>query len=72
MCGSATNVSNICRKKMLPSELVVNIFFLSFYSGDVVTMECVEKLIKKDMMHPLTSIKLKEKDIIEMQRVCFM
>lgn len=45
---------------------------MSFHSGDVVTMECVEKLIKKDMMHPLTSVKLKEKDIIEMQRVCFM
>lgn len=38
-------------------------------SGHVVTMECVEKLIKKDMIHPLTSIKLKEKDIIPLQRV---
>lgn len=37
--------------------------------GDVVTMECVEKLIKKDMIHPLTSTKLKEKDIIPLQRV---
>lgn len=32
------------------------------------TMECVEKLIKKDMIHPLTSTKLKEKDIIPLQR----
>lgn len=37
-------------------------------TGDVVTMECVEKLIKKDMMHPLTGEKLKEKDIIPLQR----
>lgn len=37
--------------------------------GDVVTMECVEKLIKKDMMHPLISQKLKEKDIISLERV---
>lgn len=39
-------------------------------SGDVVTMECVEKLIKKDMLNPITSAKLKEKDIIPLQRVC--
>lgn len=38
-------------------------------SGDVVTMECYEKLIKKDMLHPLTNQKMKEKDIIPMQRV---
>ncbi|XP_055854327.1 nitric oxide synthase-interacting protein homolog [Episyrphus balteatus] len=37
-------------------------------TGDVVTMECVEKLIKKDMIHPLTSQKLKDKDIIPLQR----
>ncbi|GLV32222.1 uncharacterized protein CBL_11821 [Carabus blaptoides fortunei] len=37
-------------------------------TGDVVTMECVEKIIKKDWIHPLTSEKLKEKDIIPMQR----
>lgn len=40
-----------------------------YYSGHVVTMECFEKLIKKDMIHPLTSTKLKEKDIIPLQRV---
>ncbi|EDV97481.1 nitric oxide synthase-interacting protein homolog [Drosophila grimshawi] len=37
-------------------------------TGDVVTMECVEKLIRKDMIHPLTDRKLKDKDIIPLQR----
>uniref|UniRef100_A0A0K8TR47 Nitric oxide synthase-interacting protein homolog n=1 Tax=Tabanus bromius TaxID=304241 RepID=A0A0K8TR47_TABBR len=37
-------------------------------TGDVVTMECVEKIIKKDWVHPLTSEKLREKDIIPLQR----
>ncbi|KAJ2950408.1 hypothetical protein O0L34_g8650 [Tuta absoluta] len=37
-------------------------------TGHVVTMECVEKIIKKDWMHPLTGDKLKEKDIIPLQR----
>ncbi|XP_013140671.1 PREDICTED: nitric oxide synthase-interacting protein homolog [Papilio polytes] len=37
-------------------------------TGHVVTMECVEKIIKKDWLHPLTGDKLKEKDIIPMQR----
>ncbi|XP_004927753.1 nitric oxide synthase-interacting protein homolog isoform X2 [Bombyx mandarina] len=37
-------------------------------SGHVVTMECVEKIIKKDWLHPLTGEKLKEKDIILLQR----
>lgn len=37
-------------------------------TGDVVTLECVEKIIRKDMIHPLTSKKLMEKDIIIMQR----
>ncbi|XP_065211643.1 nitric oxide synthase-interacting protein homolog [Planococcus citri] len=37
-------------------------------TGDVVTMECVEKIIKKNMIHPLTNEKLKEKDIIPLQR----
>jgi len=35
----------------------------------VVTVECVEKLIRKDMIHPLTDRKLKDKDIILLQRV---
>ncbi|KAL0993679.1 hypothetical protein UPYG_G00111520 [Umbra pygmaea] len=37
-------------------------------SGAVVTQECVEKLIKKDMTDPLTGDKLTEKDIIPLQR----
>lgn len=37
-------------------------------TGDVVTMECVEKIIKKDWIHPLTNTKLTEKDIIPLQR----
>jgi hypothetical protein len=32
-------------------------------------MECVEKIIKKDWCHPLTGGKLKEGDIIPLQRV---
>uniref|UniRef100_U5EMX3 Nitric oxide synthase-interacting protein homolog n=1 Tax=Corethrella appendiculata TaxID=1370023 RepID=U5EMX3_9DIPT len=37
-------------------------------TGDVVTIECIEKIIKKDMIHPLTNQKLTEKDIIPLQR----
>ena len=37
-------------------------------SGHVVTMECVEKFIKKDWICPLTGVQLKESDIIQLQR----
>ncbi|XP_048868904.1 nitric oxide synthase-interacting protein [Brienomyrus brachyistius] len=37
-------------------------------SGVVVTMECVELLIRKDMVDPINGEKLKEKDIIPLQR----
>lgn len=37
-------------------------------TGDVVTMECVDKIIRKDMRHPLTGQSLKEKEIIPIQR----
>ncbi|XP_045175172.1 nitric oxide synthase-interacting protein-like [Mercenaria mercenaria] len=37
-------------------------------SGCVVTMDCVEKLIKKDMLDPINSKKMTEKDIIQLQR----
>ncbi|CAH0396985.1 unnamed protein product [Chilo suppressalis] len=37
-------------------------------TGHVITMECFEKIIKKDWIHPLTNEKLKEKDIIPLQR----
>ena len=36
-------------------------------TGDAVTVECVEKIIKKDMRHPLTS-QVKDEDIIYLQR----
>uniref|UniRef100_A0AAR2KGJ1 Nitric oxide synthase-interacting protein n=1 Tax=Pygocentrus nattereri TaxID=42514 RepID=A0AAR2KGJ1_PYGNA len=38
-------------------------------SGSVVTLECVEKLIRKDMIDPVSGDKLKENDIIVLQRV---
>uniref|UniRef100_A0A182SM80 Nitric oxide synthase-interacting protein homolog n=1 Tax=Anopheles maculatus TaxID=74869 RepID=A0A182SM80_9DIPT len=37
-------------------------------TGDVVTIECIEQIIKKDMIHPLTNEKLSESDIIPLQR----
>ncbi|XP_066463289.1 nitric oxide synthase-interacting protein isoform X1 [Eleutherodactylus coqui] len=37
-------------------------------SGAVVTLECVERLIKKDMTDPISGDKLTEKDIIVLQR----
>lgn len=37
-------------------------------SGHVVSMQCVDKFIKKDWMCPITGKKLKEKDIIELKR----
>lgn len=37
-------------------------------TGDVVTGQCVEKIIKKDWIHPLTNEKLTEKDLILLQR----
>ncbi|CAL8100881.1 unnamed protein product [Orchesella dallaii] len=37
-------------------------------TGDVVTLDCVEKLIKKDWLHPITGEKLEDKDIIPLQR----
>jgi len=33
-------------------------------------MECVEKIIKKDMIDPTNSKKMTDKDIIPLQRVC--
>lgn len=37
-------------------------------SGVVVTQECVEKLIKKDMIDPVSGAQLSEKDFIPLQR----
>ena len=33
------------------------------------TMECVEKLIRKDMLDPINGKHMKEKDIIQLERV---
>jgi nitric oxide synthase-interacting protein len=40
-----------------------------FQSGAVVTIEAVNKLIRKDMMDPINGKKMTEKDIIPIQRV---
>lgn len=37
-------------------------------SGAVVTVECVDKIISKEMLDPICGKKLKEKDIIRLQR----
>lgn len=37
-------------------------------SGNVVTMECIEKIIKKDMIDPTNGKKMTDKDIIPLQR----
>jgi nitric oxide synthase-interacting protein len=37
-------------------------------SGNVVTMDCVNRLIKLDMLDPVTGVKLTDDDIIPMQR----
>lgn len=68
MCSPKTHVSIkfLNRNYAFPSIILFACFC---FSGDVVTMECYEKLIKKDMIHPLTNSKLKEKDIIVLQRV---
>lgn len=39
------------------------------YSGHVVTMKCVEEIIKPSMICPLTDVKLNESDIIQIVRV---
>lgn len=40
-----------------------------YRSGAVVTLECVEKLIRKDMVDPVNGEKLTDRDIIVLQRV---
>ena len=44
-------------------------FDCEFFRGNVVTLECVEKIIKKDMVDPTCNKKLTDKDIIPLQRV---
>ena len=40
----------------------------SICRGSVVTQECVDKIIRKDMMDPTNGKKLKDSDIIPIQR----
>lgn len=48
---------------------------INYISGHVVTMDCVERIIRKsseeDMICPMTGVKLKESDIIPLVRVCY-
>ena len=37
-------------------------------TGNVITLDCYEKLVKEDMVEPLTGVKLKEKDVIILKR----
>merc|ERR1712059_13607 len=37
-------------------------------TGHVVTMECIEKIVKKDWQHPLTGQTITEKDVIQVVR----
>ena len=37
-------------------------------SGNVITLDCYEKLVKEEMVEPLTGVKLKEKDVIILKR----
>ena len=63
------SIVRICGPEARYIELyLTRVFFSSRPTGDVVTVDCVEKIIKKDMLHPLTGIALKEKDIIYLQR----
>ncbi|VDO10964.1 unnamed protein product [Brugia timori] len=39
-----------------------------YCSQSVVTMDCVEKIIRKDMIDPLNGKPIKNNDIIELQR----
>lgn len=39
-----------------------------FCSGSVVTQECVDKIIKKDMIDPINGKTMKESDFIPLQR----
>lgn len=58
----------------IPSVLLLCVhkffFYVLLYRGAVVTLECVEKLLKMDMTDPISGDKMTEKDIIVVQRVC--
>lgn len=61
----------MCMEKLLAVGYLQRItdYLYPVFSGTVVTQECVEKLIKKDMSDPVTGDKLSDKDIIPLQRV---
>ena len=61
---------NSMRALILHNDFCTLIILL-YSSGNVVTMECVERLIKPDMICPITGQKLKESDIIAMKRVSY-
>ena len=56
---------------MLQLRIVLSVSLtLSAFSGDVVTQECVDKLIRtSDMLCPITGKTLRGKDLIHLQRV---
>lgn len=69
MCRDKNYVSMMSNLLCFDDELVLSLLINVSYSGDVVTMECVEKLIKKDWINPLDNSKLTPSDIIPLQRV---
>lgn len=74
LCCSATLVSTNISTSILTfrcymfSEAITETH-CAVFRGTVVTQECVEKLIKKDMIDPVTGDQLSDKDIIPLQRV---
>ncbi|KPP62918.1 hypothetical protein Z043_118862 [Scleropages formosus] len=74
--SSLDRVALLTRQMSMMSFTPVNVVFqstdcesyVSQDSGAVVTMECVEKLIKKDMVDPVSGEELTEKDVIQLQR----
>lgn len=64
-------ISNYCDcHNVLPTcQVLEKVFFFLFYCSQcVVTMDCVEKIIRKDMIDPLNGKSMKNTDIIELQR----
>ena len=43
-------------------------FKFTFFSGSVVTQECVDKIIMKDMIDPINGKTMKTSDFIPLQR----
>ena len=70
--GSGAGTSCLIERYMCPvtHDVLGNSVPCTFLktSGSVVTSECVEKIIRKDMMDPVNGKKLKETDLIPIQR----